>query len=125
MRTLRYFMFFGFLFYLSCCLFELFEWILRLQLPVPEINAGLLIFMALFRASTLIRIRNRIHLLTLMRILIWIRLITFMLIRIRLPKIMRIHADRSPDPGRGTLPKKGGKVEKFHALKFWMCFWGY
>ena len=63
--------------------------------------------MALFRASTLIRIRIRIHLLTLIRILIRIRLITFMLIRIKLPKIMRIHADRNPDPGRETLPKKG------------------
>jgi hypothetical protein len=81
--------------------------------------------MALFRASTFIRIRIRIHLLTLMPILIGIRLITFMRFRIKLPTIMRFHADRNPDPGRETLPKKGEKVKKFHALKFWMCFWGY
>ncbi len=63
-----------------------------------------------------IRIRIRIDLLTLMSILIGIRLITFMRIRIKLPKIMRIHADRNPDPGRQTLPKKGEKVKKFQAL---------
>jgi hypothetical protein len=37
---------------------------------------------------------------------------------------MRIHADRNPDLGRETLPKKGEKVKKFHALKFGMCFLG-
>jgi hypothetical protein len=69
--------------------------------------------MAIFRASTLIRIRIRIHLLTLMRILIWIRLITLMRFRIKLPKIMRFHADRIRIQAGKLYPNKGKKLRNF------------